>query len=372
MSFYDDLQVYQQRVVEYKNRPVTEAQIHQAIYGQRRGFFDFWTLLSPEAGGYLEEMAQVAKGVTLQHFGKTVLLFTPLYLSNYCINRCVYCGYSTLNQIQRRKLTLKEVEQEAIAIAETGLKHILILTGEAPKETPVSYIKDCVEVLGKYFPSISIEIYALTREEYKELIAVGVDGLTMFQEVYNETLYGALHLAGPKQNFRFRLEAPERAGHAGMRTIGIGALLGLDEWQTEAFLTGVHANYLQEKFPEAELSISLPRMCPHFGGYQPNSPVSERQLVQIMLATRLFLPRVGITISTRERAGFRDHLIGLGATKISAGVSTAVGGHAVSYQGDTAQFEIADPRSVAEIQQAITDLGYKPLLKDWHNLESLV
>lgn len=368
MSFYHELSAYQLEVARLRRSMITGARIRKAIQNGSFNPEDYWVLLSPEADAYLEEMAQAARDLTLQHFGKTVQLFTPLYLSNYCVNQCIYCGYNTSHPIARRKLTAFEVEQEAQAIAATGLKHILILTGESPKHSPVDYIKSCVNILRPYFSSISMEVYPLSVEDYRELIEAGIDGITLFQEVYNEAVYSQLHLAGPKRNFQFRLEAPERAGEAGMRTIGIGALLGLNDWRVEAFLTGLHANFLQQNYPAVEVSVSLPRLCPHIGSFQPASPVSERQLVQIMLALRIFLPRVGITISTRERQGFREHLIGLGVTKMSAGVSTAVGGHAARYEDEPGQFEISDQRSVAEMYRVITELGYKPVLKDWHEM----
>ncbi|HPT88480.1 MAG TPA: 2-iminoacetate synthase ThiH [Bacillota bacterium] len=368
MSFYHELSMYQREVARLQQLEITEARIRQAIDSGSYHPEDYWVLLSPEADDYLETMAWKARELTLQHFGKTVQLFTPLYLSNYCINRCIYCGYNAGHGITRRKLTFSEVEQEGRAIAATGLKHILILTGESPKHSPVDYIKRCVTILRPYFSSVSMEVYPLSVEDYRELIEAGIDGVTLFQEVYDEMVYGQLHLAGPKRDFRFRLEAPERVGKAGGRTIGIGALLGLHDWRVEAFLTGMHANYLQQNFPGAEVSVSLPRLCPEVGGFQPISPVSERQLVQILLALRIFLPRVGITISTRERQGFREHLIGLGVTKMSAGVSTAVGGHAVHSEDDPGQFQISDRRSVAEIYRVISELGYKPIFKDWHDV----
>jgi len=368
VAFYHELAIYRRELARLQGMKITEDRVRKAIENGSYHPEDFWVLLSPEADAYLEAMARRARELTLQHFGKTVQLFTPLYLSNYCINRCIYCGYNAGHSIARRKLSLSEVEEEARAIAATGLKHILILTGESPEHSPVAYIKDCVAVLRPYFSSISMEVYPLSAEDYGKLIAAGVDGMTLFQEVYDEAVYHRLHLAGPKQDFRFRLEAPERAGKAGMRTIGIGALLGLNDWRSEAFFTGMHADYLQRNFPAAEVSVSLPRLCPQTGNFQPISPVSERQLVQIMLAIRIYLPRVGITISTRERQGFREHLVGLGVTKMSAGVSTAVGGHAVHCDEDPGQFQISDRRSVAEIYRVITEMGYKPVLKDWHDM----
>ncbi len=329
---------------------------------------DFQDLLSPQTAVYLEEMARAARELSIRHFGRTILLYAPLYLSNYCINHCVYCGFSADHHISRNRLTKTEVELEAKSLAKTGLKHILILTGESRQHSPVSYIKDCVIILKQYFPSISIEIYPLTTDEYRELVDAGVDGITIYQEVYDETVYHKLHPRGPKHNYRFRLEAPERAGLAGIRTINIGALLGLADWRREAFLTGLHAWYLQNRFPEIEISLSVPRIRPQYGGYQPGFPVTDRDLVQIILAFRLFIPRAGITLSTRESRYLRDHLINLGITKMSAGSSTAVGGYTVNKE-EIGQFEISDNRSVSAIWEVITDKGYKPIFKDWHCLK---
>jgi 2-iminoacetate synthase len=365
MTFYD----YYQQMKNYDlTRPVTEARVRAAIHKERLQLADFWALLSPQAVPLLEEMAQAAQRVTWQHFGKTITLFTPLYLSNYCVNSCVYCGFKTANRITRRKLSLAEVGTEAQAIAATGLKHLLILTGESRQHTPVSYLQDCLRILTRYFPSVSIEVYPLTTEEYRELAQVGADGITIFQEVYDEVWYARLHPAGPKRDYRFRMETPDRAGAAGLRTIGIGALLGLKDWRRESFATGTHARYLQQYYPEAEVSVSLPRMRPEVGGFEPPDPVSDRDLVQLVLAFRLFLPRVGLTISTRESPHLRDRLVKLGVTRMSAGVSTAVGGHAQEAEG-TSQFEIADPRSVAQMQAAISGQGYKAVLQDWQLLE---
>ena len=259
---------------------------------------------------------------------------------------------------------MEEVEKEARSIAATGLKHILILTGESREQTPVSYIKDCVEVLKKYFTSISIEVYPLETEEYEELYQAGVDGMTIFQEVYNEEVYSNLHLKGPKRNYRYRLDAPERACQAAMRSVNIGALLGLDNWRKEAFFTGLHARYLQDKFGDTEIGLSFPRIRPHTGTFQPSYQVSDKNLVQVILATRLFMPRAGITISTRERAEFRENLIGLGVTRMSAGSSTEVGGYGLT-EKTQGQFAISDDRSVGEIKAMIYSKGFQPVFKDW-------
>lgn len=328
-------------------------------------YMDYLTLLSPVAENYLEEMAQKAHRLTVQNFGKTIILYTPMYISNYCTNHCIYCGFSTLNKIARRTLTLEEVEQEAQAISATGLRHILVLSGEAPSHVPLNYLKDCIRILQKYFASIGIEIYPLSTEGYAELVEAGVDSLTIYQEVYNREIYDEVHVKGPKKDFKFRLEAPERGCQAKMRSVNIGALLGLDDWRREAFFLGMHGSYLQDTYPDAEISISLPRLRPHAGSFRPKSQVTDKNLVQIMLALRLFMPRVGITISTRERAWLRDNLVPLGVTKMSAGSSTKVGGHSQTNKGD-GQFEMSDTRSVADIRQMLLDKGYQPVFKDWH------
>ncbi|MFZ5572282.1 MAG: 2-iminoacetate synthase ThiH [Thermodesulfobacteriota bacterium] len=325
---------------------------------------DFRFLLSPAAVPFLEDMARAAHRLTVQYFGRTILLYTPLYLSNHCINQCRYCGFNAGNAIPRMQLTLDEVEREAAAIAATGLKHILILTGDARHMAGLSYLKNCLEILRRYFTSIGIEIYALETEEYRELIDAGVDSLTIYQETYNRNLYEDLHPKGPKRDYRFRLEAPERACRAGIRSVNIAALLGLDDWRRDAYLTGLHADYLQRRFPEVEIGLSLPRIRSHAGEYQPRHPVSDENLVQIMLAWRIFLPRAGMALSTRESAYLRDRLIRLGVTRMSAGSSTKVGGR-TQERDSVGQFEIADHRSVADMRDQIQRLGYQPVFKDW-------
>jgi len=334
-------------------------------------------LLSPAVAPLLEDMARAAQAITLRQFGRSVQLFTPLYLANYCTNRCVYCGFNTGNRIRRSMLSPEEIEREGRAIAATGLRHILLLTGDAPKKTGPEYIAEAARRLRAFFPGIGVEVYAMTVEEYRLLTAAGVDSLTMFQETYNEELYAGLHPAGPKRDFRFRLDAPQRGAEAGMRCIGIGALLGLDEWRRDAFFSGLHAAWLQERYPAVELSLSVPRMRPHAGVFDRVFSVSDRDLVQYITALRLFLPAAGITVSSRERAFLRDRLIELGVTRVSAGVSTAVGGHAVAsaaeHSGgdapDVGQFDISDSRSVDEMAAAIRARGYQPVFKHWEPLE---
>ena len=366
MSLFEIIEQYQALDTNTFFSRVTEAGVRRVIGQDRLGPLDYLTLLSPTAETCLEEIAQKAHQLTLQHFGHTMLLFTPMYVANYCVNHCLYCGFNAKNKLHRTKLSPKEVAAEAKVIARTGLKHILLLTGESRHHTPVSYIRDCVEVLRQYFTSISIEIYPLAEEEYGELIEAGVDGLTIYQETYDRETYAYLHPAGPKRDYSYRLDAPERGCRAGMRSVNVGALLGLADWRREAFLSGIHADYLQRNYSDVEISISPPRMRPHLGGFQPAVNVTDRNLVQYITAFRLFMPRSGVTLSTRETAKLRDNMIRLGVTKMSGGVCTSVGGR--SQGEETGQFQIADERSVDEVASMLYNLGYQPVYKDWQTL----
>ncbi|MDR2161225.1 MAG: 2-iminoacetate synthase ThiH [Desulfovibrio sp.] len=348
--------------------------VRRSLAADRLDERDFLILLSPAAEPFLEETAQRAREETIRHFGRTVQLFTPLYLANVCTNRCVYCGFNARRGVARRVLTLEQVAEEAEAIAATGLRRILALTGDAPARTGADYLAACVEVLARRFTSVGIEVPSMTVEEYSRVREAGADGMTMFQETYNETLYSSLHPAGPKRNFAFRLDAPQRAILGGMRSINLGALLGLDDWRRDIFFTGLHADFLQRRYPEQEISVSLPRLrpcgalsrSPEELAFTPR-PVQDRHFVQALVALRCFLPQAGITLSTRESASLRDRLIPLGVTRVSAGVSTAVGGHAAeeSKENGASQFDISDPRSVDEMVAAIEALGYQPVFTDW-------
>ncbi|MFH1007268.1 MAG: 2-iminoacetate synthase ThiH [Candidatus Latescibacterota bacterium] len=365
MTFYNrqqDLEKYSFNQDLARAMPVD---VERALASSHLNSDDFLTLLSPAAECYLELMAQRAHALTVQHFGKVILLYTPLYLANYCTNFCLYCGFAAPNRIRRDRLTLEEVAAEARIISASGLRHILILTGESRKMSSVEYIGQCVKELRPYFRSISTEVYPLEIDEYAQLVGSGVDGLTLYQETYDRALYAAVHPRGPKRDYRYRIEAPERACDAGIRSVNIGALLGLADWRLDAFLTGLHADYLQHLYPAVEVSVSLPRLRPHEGSFQPQHEVRNREFVQILLAMRIFLPRVGIAISTRERSDFRDHLIPLGVTKMSAGSCTQVGGR-THREAETGQFEISDQRDVPAVKQAIESRGYKAIFKDWH------
>jgi len=366
MTFYNEYLKYKNFDFNNYLKYITDKKIKQILQKDSITELEYLALLSPVAEKYLEEMAVKAHKLTIQQFGKTILFFTPLYLSNYCTNQCVYCGFNTSNKIKRKHLTLDEVEIEAKAISETGLKHILILTGDARELATPKYIEQCVNILKKYFSSISIEVYALEEDEYRSLVKAGVDGLTIYQETYNEELYDKLHIKGPKKDYKYRLEAPERACNASIRSVNIGALLGLDDWRKDAFFTALHAKYLQDKYLDTEVSISLPRIRPHEGDFKDIKMANDKNMVQMLTAFRLYMPRSGITISTREEKNFRNNIVKLGVTKMSAGVTTSVGGH--TQDGSTEQFEISDNRSVEEMYKDIKRLGYQPVFKDWQLL----
>ncbi|MHB8127183.1 MAG: 2-iminoacetate synthase ThiH [Desulfitobacteriaceae bacterium] len=345
---------------QYTPRDVESALGKEVLSGD-----DFAALLSPVAFSYLESMAQKAKLETRKHFGNSISMFTPLYISNYCENNCVYCGFNCKNEIQRGKLSMEEIDNELKTIAKTGLKEILILTGESRYQSGVTYIGEAVKLAKKYFSTIGIEIYPLNTDEYSYIQQCGADFVSVYQETYNPEAYEKTHLSGPKRVFPYRFNAQERAIKAGMRGVAFGALLGLDDFRKDAFATGIHAYLLQQKYPHAEISFSVPRLRP-FINRSDNNPkdVHEPQLLQVMLAYRLFMPFAGITISTREGARFRDNVIGMVATKISAGVKVGVGGHEAEAKGDE-QFEISDPRDVDVIHQMILAQGLQPVYTDY-------
>lgn len=364
MSFYDEYLQYAKGNIESVFQNTTSEDVVKILGKERLTANDFLALLSPKAEEHLELMAQKANQLTVQNFGRVILLYTPMYLSDYCTNQCTYCGFNITNTFTRKQLTMEEVEKEARNIAASGIQHILILTGDAPVRAGVSYMEECVQILKNYFSSIAIEVYALTKEEYAKLGDAGVESMTMYQETYNPIIYDKLHVKGPKKDYHFRLDAPERACQAGLRSVNIGALLGLDDWRRDGFFTGLHANYLQNKYPDVEVSISLPRIRPTMGACETGSSVNDKNMVQFMTAFRLFMPRAGMPLSTRESAEFRNHAIKLGITKMSAGVNTAVGGH-IEVQENAGQFAVSDTRSVKEMSKAILQLGYQPVFKDW-------
>lgn len=353
------------QVESYDYNQYTVRDVHYVLTKEQLTKEDFGILLSPVALECLEDMAQRSKAQTLKYFGNAISLFTPLYIANYCENHCVYCGFNCKNKIKRGKLTLEEIDREMQTIAETGLKEILILTGESRVQSDVDYIGEAIKLARKYFSTIGIEIYPLNTDEYTYLQECGADFVSVYQETYNQATYKEMHLSGPKRNFAYRFTAQERALKGGMRGVAFGALLGLDDFRKDAFAAGLHAYYIQQKYPQAEIAFSVPRLRPYINQAENNPrDVHEPQLLQVMLAYRLFLPFAGITISTRENQKFRDNVVGMIATKISGGVKVGVGGHEEEQKGDE-QFEISDPRSVEEIQKMLKQRGLQPVYTDY-------
>lgn len=348
----------------YDYTKYTAHDIQKALASEVIGIDEYAVLLSPTADSFLEQMAVRAQAETRKHFGNAITLFTPLYIANYCENECVYCGFNCKNKIHRAMLDYDEIEVELRKIADSGLKEILLLTGESRKMSSVEYIGEALKIAKKYFTTIGIEIYPLNTDEYAYLKKCGADFVSVYQETYSLEKYNEQHLGGSKRIFPYRFNAQERAIMAGMRGVSFGALLGLDDFRKDAFAVGVQATLIQRKYPHVEIGFSVPRLRPYINNAANNpKDVHERQLLQVMLAYRLLMPFAGITISTRERAGFRDNVIGLMATKISAGVKVGVGGHEGEQKGDE-QFEISDPRSVDEIVDSIASKGLQAVFTD--------
>ena len=334
---------------------------------------DFKALLSPAAEPFLEQMAQRARRETGKHFGNTVYLFTPLYIANYCENYCVYCGFNCYNHINRMKLSMEQIEKEMKVIADSGMEEILILTGESHSQSDVHYIGEACKLARKYFRMVGLEIYPVNTDEYRYLHECGADYVTVFQETYDADKYETLHLMGHKRVWPYRFEAQERALMGGMRGVAFSALLGLSDFRKDALASALHVYYLQRKYPYAEMSLSCPRLRPIINNDKINPlDVHESQLCQVICAYRIFLPFVGITVSSRESASFRDGIVKIAATKVSAGVSTGIGDHESKYSGKEAdgeqgdeQFEIDDARSLETMYQDIADEGLQPVLNDY-------
>lgn len=354
------------RMNAYDYDKYTETDVKRALAADYLSVEDFAALLSPAAEPFLEQMAEKATIETRKHFGNSVYLFTPLYIANYCENYCVYCGFNCHNKIRRAKLDKDGIRREMEAIAKTGMEEILILTGESRKMSDVEYIGEACSIAHEYFKNVGIEVYPMNTDEYKYLHEHGADYVTVFQETYNSDKYETLHLAGHKRIFPYRLNAQERAIRGGMRGVAFAALLGLDDFRKDAFAAGVHAYLIQRKYPHAEISFSCPRLRPIINNDKINPrDVHEKQLLQVMTAFRIFMPFAGLTISTRERAGFRDNVVGMCATKISAGVSTGIGSHTEEESLGDNQFEISDDRTLDEVCEAIRARGLQPVMNDY-------
>ena len=374
MKYTDDMEAIDSDIMDrviaemnsYDADIYTAKDVKEALAAETCSVDNFKALLSPAALPFLEEIAQKAQKETRKHFGNSVAIFTPLYIANYCENYCVYCGFNCHNKIKRAQLNAEEIEKEMQAIAETGLEEVLILTGESPNKSSVEYIGEACKIAKKYFKLIGLEVYPMDSKDYAYLHECGADFVTVFQETYNSDKYKTLHLGGRKRIFPYRLNAQERAIMGGMRGVGFAALLGLDDFRKDALATGMHAYLLHKKYPHAEIAFSCPRLRPIINNDKINpKDVHEPQLLQIICAYRIFMPFASITISTRECERFRDNIIQIAATKISAGVNVGIGGHSQEEEKGDEQFEISDGRSVDEIYQMIEDNGMQPVMTDY-------
>jgi len=365
--------------------------VRETLAREDRSLADFAHLISPAGAELLEAMGRRAQALTQLRFGRVIRLFAPLYLSNECINNCKYCGFSRDYPIVRVTLTVEEVLREARALKAEGFRNLLLVAGEHPKFVSPDYLRACVAALHAEWPSLSLEVGPLSTEDYRPLVQAGADGLVVYQETYDRAVYDELHTAGPKKNFDWRLETPERAYAAGFRRLGIGALYGLADWRFEALAVAAHAAYLLKHCWKAFLTLSIPRLRPCAGAFAPRTRLTDRELVQLVCAFRLMFPDVGLVLSTREPAKLRDGLIPLGITLMSAGSHTEPGGYTGAGRehlhqtlrgrivargasewaadgngaGATEQFQIADERSPREVAEHIRRLGYEPVWKDW-------
>lgn len=375
MKYMPDMEVLESDILDkvlnyvenYNYETYTEADVKRALSHERKTPEDFAAPLSPAALPLLEEIAQCAKVEKERYFGNSVAMFTPLYIANYCENYCIYCGFNCHNKIKRAQLNTEEIEQEMAAIAKSGLQEIFILTGESRSKSTVEYIGEACKIARKYFRVIGLEIYPVNADEYAYLHKCGADYVTVFQETYNSDKYETLHLAGHKRIFPYRFYAQERALKGGMRGVGFGALLGLDDFRKDAFATGMHGWLLQKKYPHGEIAFSCPRLRPIINNDKINPmDVHEKQLLQVVCAYRLFMPFASITVSTRECERVRDNLMKIAANKISAGVSTGIGEHVeeMADKGDE-QFEISDTRSVEQVYEDLEKLNLQPVMADY-------
>jgi 2-iminoacetate synthase len=392
MSFAVEFEKFSLRAMLTRSEAASTAMVRESLGREVLTLADFARLISPAAGELLESMGARSQALTRQRFGRVIRMFAPLYLSNECINNCQYCGFSRDNSILRVTLGEEEVRREARALSGQGFRNILLVAGEHPRFVGRDYLASCVKVVRDEAPSVSLEVGPMETRDYEPLVEAGADGLVVYQETYDRALYAELHTAGPKRDFNWRLETPERAYAAGFRRLGIGALLGLADWRSEAMSVAAHAVHLLRRCWKAQLTISLPRLRPCAGEFEPRTRMSDRELVQLVCAFRLMFPDVGLVLSTREPAWLRDGLIPLGITLISAGSHTEPGGYtgverkklhrtergrivelgasewaeaAGGGAAATRQFEIADDRSAAEVAERIRRLGYEPVWKDW-------
>lgn len=369
MTFKNTYELYNWEEVTKTISSKTESDVKKVLVKERITIDDFATLISPAALPFLNQMAVKSQMLTKQRFGKTIQLFAPMYLSNECNNICTYCGYSFDNKIKRKTLTDTEILKEVEAIKQLGFDHVLLVTGEANATVHIPYFLNAIKLIKPFFSNISIEVQPLEQEEYAQLHEAGVYSVLVYQETYNKEAYKAVHPKGKKSNFNYRLETPDRIGESRIHKIGLGVLLGLDDWRTDSFFCALHLSYLQKKYWQTKYSISFPRIRPAEGVEMTSNHITDKELLQLICAYRIFNPDVEISVSTRETELFRNNIIKLGATSMSAGSKTNPGGYSVDSES-LEQFEIDDTRSPEEFIKIIHQQGYEPVLKDWDKVFS--
>ena len=363
MSFVDEINKIDIEQLKQSISSAEEADVKRVLNKNRFSISDFFVLISPVAKPYIETMAVLSKKITLLRFGKTVKLYAPVYISNECVNSCKYCGFNTDNKIERVTLNRDEVLEEADVLYKLGFRHILLVSGEAKDKVPVEFIAEISEVLSKKFAAVSIEVYPVNTEEYRLLVKSGVTGIAVYQETYDRELYSQLH-KGPKADYDYRLKTPERAAEAGIRELGIGALIGLSDFRVDMSCVAMHAAWLMKKYWKSQLSISFPRLRNAQGGFQPSVEVSDRDLAQLVFALRMVLPDADLVLSTRENPEFRNGMAGIGITRMSAGSRTNPGGY-LKAESSLEQFEVADKRPPAEIAEMLISRDLEPVWKDF-------
>ena len=361
---YDFLHQFDFDDVRRKIYAQTPSDVERALSNKHRTVEDFFALISPAAEAYLEPMAQEARRLTLERFGRTMQLYLPLYLSNICSNSCVYCGFSVEHKIHRRRLTLTEISREVEAIQKLGFRHLLLVSGEDGSRCSWQYYLEVVKHLRPHFAQLSLEVQPLDTDQYVALREAGISNVCVYQETYNEARYPEYHPAGKKSDFRYRLETPDRIAQAGIEKIGIGALLGLEDWRADSAFTALHLSYLKRRYRQVRYSVSLPRLRPAVGSYNPACPIDDKGMLQLILAFRLLDQHLEISLSTRESEAFRNNVLTLGITSMSAGSHTEPGGYSEEHE-DLEQFTINDSRTPEEVAQYLRSVGYEPVWKDW-------
>jgi 2-iminoacetate synthase len=364
MSFSTHWQQLNWQALQLQSRNYSTVQVQAVLRHTRLTISDLQTLLSPAAQPLLPQMAAKAQQLTRQRFGHSVQFFAPLYLSNLCANECTYCGFSLSQKVKRRILNTAEVEQECLAIKALGIDQVLIVTGEHERKVGIAYFRQVLPVIKRHFSNVQLEVQPLTQAEYTELRQMGIDAVMVYQETYNAQAYQQYHLKGKKADIHWRLEAPDRVGQAGIDKIGIGILLGLTDWRTDAIMLAQHLQYLQKQYWQSRFSLSVPRIRPCSGGSEAIDPISDKELIQLICAFRLFAPELEISLSTRESAEFRQHVVPLAITSVSAGSKTQPGGYSVEPE-NLEQFSIDDTRSPQHVAAALTQQGLQPVWKDW-------